>query len=144
MEDPYEFQDKSFEQQLHSILLTQEIIKNKTGITIHSFGAPCNHIDENTLIALSQVPEITTWFYGTKNEFNTNLPRRIEFEKEVGKTDLFFFIEQYKKLIDKKLLVIQAHPYYWHKLSFYEFYLFVLLLKKEGYTFIFPSEVINA
>lgn len=140
----YEFFEKSVEDQRDSIQKTQKLVQEHTGILLNSFGAPCNHIDVNTAIALKDFPEIKYWFYGLDdNSPATNIKRIIDMENGVGKPDFYFFRKQWNKLpkSPNMYFTLQGHPLMWSGRSFLHFRCIVAFLKHEGCYFILPEEI---
>lgn len=138
----YEFFDKSEDEQETYIRKTQNIVFKKTGIILNIFGAPCNHIDEHTKLALEKIPEIKYWFYGIDDFNGCNIKRVIDMELGVGNPNFRYFTEQLQLLnSDKKILVIQGHPYMWNYEQWFNFKLIVLYLKQAGCKFIFPNDI---
>lgn len=137
--NPYEFFEQSVDYQVDCIGKTQNIIKHLTEVEPVTFGAPCNHIDKNTEIALMHFPIIKNWFFGIENStIKNNLKRTIDIENGVGNPDWSFFKEKYK---NQQFLVLQAHPYMWDISKFEEFKKIIKFLKSENYVFIFPKEI---
>ncbi len=138
----YEFIDKTKEEQENFINKTQKIVFDKTGINLEIFGAPCNHIDENTKLSLELIPEIKYWFYGMEQFKKCNIKRVIDMENGVGKPDFTYFINNLKNLDNKnQVLTLQGHPYMWKLEQQFNFYLIIKFLKKANCEFIFPSEI---
>lgn len=139
----YEFFEKSTEEQLQSIKKTQCIVKEKTGITLIAFGAPCNHIDQNTKNAIEKVNEIKIWFYGLDDAVDKiSLKRTVNLEYSCGKISYEFFVNELRytqKL--PKILILQAHPNAWDKKSFKEFEHIVDFLEKSHCEFVLPKEL---
>ena len=98
--EEYEFCNRSVNEQYNFLKQTQEIVKNKTGIILDTFGAPCNHIDDNTAKALEKFSEIKNWYYGL-NSSKRIFHRYIEIEDGVGNPDFFQFKKQWHNLTPK-------------------------------------------
>ena len=138
----YEFFNKPEEEQEVLIRKTQDIVRDNTGVVLDSFGAPCNHVDDNTRIALESITEIKYWFYGKENYNSFNIKRLIDMEISVGKPNFKFFINRLRSLKDDTgVLTLQGHPYMWGLEQWFNFKLIVLFLKRVGCKFIFPNEV---
>lgn len=138
----YEFFDKPQNVQEDFIKKTQDIVLDKIGINLNSFGAPCNHIDENTKLALENVSDIKYWFFGLEDFKGVNIKRLVDMENGAGNPDFIFFLDNLKNLkTDYNILTIQGHPYMWNKLQKFNFRLIVKFLKKINCEFIFPEDI---
>lgn len=138
----YEFDGQNVDTQMRFMKATQDIVKEKVGIVLDTFGAPCNHIDNNTPLVLDKIPEIRYWYYGNEDSAKLNIKRTIEIENGVGNPKFKFFKRNFETLLDKpELLTLQIHPNAWNKAHFLEFILCVEYLKKCGCKFINPSDI---
>lgn len=139
----YEFFDKPADVQEKSLRRTQDLMRQKTGITLNAFGAPCNHVDQNTALALKNLPEIKFWFYGLDNFGGTVIRRVIDMENGVGNPDFAFFKTQWAQLpkTENMYFTLQGHPYMWGKTAFLQFRCIAAFLKHEGCRFILPEEL---
>lgn len=120
-EEYCEFSNTTVEYQLEHLQLTQEIAKKKFGIVLNTFGAPGNAIDQNTITALEQIPEIKIWFFGNVKSNKLVLPRYCDIEYPCGYPDYNKFINNINLNSSKDLLVLQIHPNNWNDNSFAEF-----------------------
>ena len=133
----------SVEEQIKSLQKTQDVVKDKSGIVLNTFGAPCNYINGNTTIALKNIKEIKYWYFGFPNNMNTNIPRFANIEKTVGNPDLKFFQKSLEKLApqSKQIVTLQIHPYMWDSLDFLQFEVCIAYLKSLGVEFITPDDL---
>lgn len=133
---------KSKEDQTESLKTTQNIVKNKTGVTLDTFGAPCNEINENTTTVLNESPEIKYWYYGNPEYKRINLKRIINIENGVGNPDFYFLKDNWKNLKSKNdIIVLQVHPNMWDKNQFLHFRVCIKYLKSLGAEFITPKDI---
>ncbi len=137
-----EFKNKNMTYQLEALQNTQRIVAEKIGLVLNTFGAPCNHIDDNTLDAMERIPELRYWYYANPKTTKINILRSFELEKGVGKPNYDFFVENWTKCTNKaRILTFQIHPNMWSQDAFAEFEKIVLFLKKKGCRFITPNQV---
>lgn len=139
----YEFDGPAESDQYELIIKTNELYNNITKKKLNTFGAPCNHIDNNTNLALSKIPDIKFWYYGKDNESNTNLIRSLNIETDIGCPNFKFFIEQVRnaKIINNPL-ILQCHPNAFEKKHFLELKLIIRFLLKNNCKFITPDDLI--
>lgn len=133
-----EFKNTQYEYQKSHILKTQELVKNKLKLNIHTFGAPENAIDDTTNRVISEINNIKVWYFGLNNSDKLTLPR-------VSNIEFPFFHPNYLKFkanynCDKPYLVLQIHPTSWNKKRFDEFKKIIEYLIAMDVTFINPYE----
>ncbi|UCF64393.1 MAG: DUF2334 domain-containing protein [bacterium] len=133
-----EFYGTSYEFQKDHIVRTQNLAKEKLGITLHTFGAPGNAYNENTLKALEEVPDIKIWYFGLEDFSRLALRRLGEIEYIVGFPDFDRFMTNYDP--EKLYLVLQIHPNNWDEKMFEEFNKIIEFLIQNNVTFINPYE----
>ena len=138
----YEFVKQSVSYQETQIRKTQDIVYQCTQLRLNVFGAPCNHIDSNTKLALENIPDIKFWFYGLEDYKGVNIKRVIDMENGVGNPDFIYFLDKLSKFnTSPQILTLQGHPYMWKRKQRFNFYLIVQFLLKSGCTFILPHEI---
>ncbi len=141
-----EYRGEKQEDQKESILKTQQLVKEKTGIILRSFGAPYNSTDECTAKVLNEIPELKVWMYKETNvptdKFLLNRIKEVNIEYPVHQPDFEKLKAGYEKFKTEPILIIQGHPRSWteDKNRFEVFKKIILFLKKEGVTFITPYE----
>jgi len=114
----HEFWNTSYEEQKQHLLKTQDLAKEKLGITLHGFGAPGNNIDDNTVAALEEIPDIKFWYYGNENSNKLVFPRRIRVETSTGVADYDKFIADSR--VNDDILTLEIHPACWDDPNRYE------------------------
>lgn len=142
-----EFRDR-LESQLASLKKTQDIGKEKLGITFAAFGAPFNQINGDTARALRSNGELKLWLYGYSRVAKEGgytgivLPRVINLETPVHQPNFKAFKEQYDKGSLGECIVLQGHPQSWasEKTRFENFVQIIDFLQKQGCVFTTPSE----
>ena len=138
----WEFYGSDSISQRDHIAKTQQLAREKLGITLNTFGAPCNKVDEETAQALAQLPEITTWIWNSEvktEKFVISNETRINAERETGVVDLEFFKSNYNA--GKEYFVIMLHPYSWQKEQWQAFSGMVSFLKEKEVGFVTPGEI---
>jgi peptidoglycan/xylan/chitin deacetylase (PgdA/CDA1 family) len=141
-----EFRGKNLEEQAESILKTQQLAKEKLGITMQTFGAPYNSTDSNTIEAIEENSELKIWLYkDTELETSKYLLNRIpevNIEYPLHIPDFAQFKAGYEKYRDEPILIIQGHPRSWTEDEdrFENFKQIILYLKKEEVIFTTPYE----
>ena len=134
----WEFQNTSYDRQLEHITKTQELAKVKLGITLHTFGAPHNHVDENTLKALEEIDELKVWLYGNPSFSKLNLGYTVRTEFPTHNPHYDKFVENYKS--DLRCFVLQVHPNSWGDERFVQFEKIIEFLTGKGVTFVKPYD----
>jgi peptidoglycan/xylan/chitin deacetylase (PgdA/CDA1 family) len=141
-----EFRGKNLNEQLSSIVRTQELAKEKLGITLHTFGAPYNSTDEFTTKALAEITDLKVWLYKETSvpteKYLMNRISEVNIEYPVHQPDFEKFKAGYEKYKTEPILIIQGHPRSWTEdiNRFEEFKKIILFLKQEGVTFTTPYE----
>ena len=140
--DVCEFKGTGLAHQREHLAKSQDVFREKTGITMHTLGTAGNARDADTPTVLAERPDITVWIYG--DEKNTGgklvLRRTFNLEYAVGKIDFNKFATQYQKRRLDSYAIIQGHPNMWNDASFAEFKKVVEQLLADGWTFTTPHE----
>jgi peptidoglycan/xylan/chitin deacetylase (PgdA/CDA1 family) len=125
---------------------TQRLAKEKLGITLTAFGSPFNVQDANTEVAMAEVPEIDTWFFGPakrKGGKQVILPRVANLEHPTMKPSSAGLIKDFEKNgRGAEVLVLQGHPNGWSPEQLEEFRKAVRYLKGQGCEFLTPAEYV--
>jgi len=130
-----EFKDTPYEEQLMHLQKAQSLFKDKFGITLRAFNAPCMEFDENTSRALADIEDIKIWFYGKTGSSKFCLERKGNIEFPTGHPDYSRFIERYNqdRLEQYDHLALQLHPGWWDDRRWQEFEKIIdFLLEKEA------------
>ena len=130
----YQYQKQNFDK-------AQNMFKEKTGIILDGFCAPCGMITVEIRRLLREHPEIKTWLYGdTKNsEGKFAFGRTCNLECRVGVVEVAPFVAQYKTQRTRDYIMLQGHPYMWSDESFAAFGRILDQLEKDGWTFVTHS-----
>jgi Uncharacterized protein conserved in bacteria (DUF2334) len=134
-----EFYNTSYEYQKNHLLITQNLAKAKLDITLHTFGAPGNAIDTNTLRVIDENSDIKVWLNGDEHSQKVVL-------KEGGcfiEYPIFFpsyqnFLADYDP--NKVYYLFQFHPNEWNDQGFEEYKKIIIHLIQMDVTFITPYE----
>lgn len=125
---------------------TQVLAKEELGLTLTAFGSPFNVMDANTEVALDEVPEIETWFFGPskpKTSTKVILPRVANLEHPTMKPSAEGLIKDFEKNgRNAAVLVLQGHPNGWGPDQLEEFCKAVRFLQAQGCTFLTPAEYV--
>lgn len=135
-----EFFNTSLEHQRAHLGDTQRLAEHHLNLTLTTFGAPGNHIDDNTLAAVDDIPELTVWLYGDPRTKKHNLVRTINVEHPTHYPDFDAFRDSYSE--DIPLLTLQLHPGGWGDDRFRTFKQIVTFLKAHGCLFSNPAAVV--
>lgn len=132
-----EFQNTTVEYQLNELKKTQDIVKEKTGITLKAFGAPGNAFDDNTGVALDMIPEIKMWIFGNRSSKKFAFIYK-SMENSKLQPDFEQFLKGYDK--DAEIIVYQMHPKAWNDESFAVFVKCIDYLESNNVRFITMSD----
>ncbi len=87
--------------------------RERLGIELRTFGAPGNAIDDDTVTAIRDVPQLDAWFFGRPGTQATVLPRLLEIEEKVGvvrEPDAFFTALDRERATVPPVITLQVHP----------------------------------
>ncbi len=141
--DDAEFSGKPYDYQFERMKKAQDVVKDKFGITMHSFGAPGNNVDETTADVIRDIPEIKTWMYNKNISPPQNvigLGNRVNIENSDRVVSLSSFKELYANNSNAEYIVSQLHPHRWSTNSLIEFEKIVDFLKSKNVVFILPYD----
>lgn len=150
-----EFDGSTSEYQTNHLQMTQNFMEEKLQIQCHTFGAPYNRTDKNTLKALHSCPEICIWFCLKSLEkeekqdwANPDDNLTSNFNKVLLDVDYYFYkifpiekmIHNYSKDELKPYIVIQVHPLMWKNKNFDDFESLINFYKSHKTTFMTPYQ----
>ena len=136
-----EFYKTPYDYQKDHLTKTQKLAKEKLDITLHTFGAPFNSLDENTTRAIDELDDIKVLFcFSGKVESNKFVLRNLcKIENRISKSKVGISFEQLNSCdLNKDYLVLQLHPTQWDNEAFEEFQKIIDYLIKENVTFTTP------
>lgn len=141
--ESWEFKNRDAISQRHNLRFTQDLIFEKTGIVLRTFGAPYNRTDLVTGDALNEMDEIKIMYFatGSPNFSGMTLNDRVNLERKTGVVaSLDAFKVSYAAKEDREIIVLQGHPAYWKEEDLDKLKQIVDFLKAEGRQFITPWE----
>ncbi|MBL8995512.1 MAG: hypothetical protein JNM63_19350 [Spirochaetia bacterium] len=140
---PYtEFSGPPYEEQKKNFSRACEVTKEKTGLTIRSFGSAGNSWDDTCIQVMKEFPEVKIWLFGEARGKSDKflIPRLVELERAPGRADYANFLKGYAKQRTSEALLMQGHPAMWTDEAFEEFKKVYELLAREGWEFVTPYE----
>ncbi len=141
-----EFHGSSYEHQFEHLKNSQDLGREKLGLTFATFGAPFNATNELTVKALSELPELNVWLYGQKNPPAglRTLKRnyKINLELKTGQLNLEQFKTAYLSNHPGAVLVLQGHPMLWDDAEFEVFKEIIDFLESQNVRFALPRDFI--
>lgn len=139
--EPYEF-ERSFLSQVFSIKRTQTLSRKLLKFDLIGFGAPANHINKITALALLCFPKIKYWFFG-KGIGKHCFERSVEIEFPCGNVNFEKFKYAYEKWgQNRNLLIYQCHPNMWSNHDFEQFEYIIEFMKQHDFEFVLPKDVL--
>ncbi len=133
-----EFFNRPYEEQRDHLRATQSMMRERSGIVLHGFGAPGNAIDASTLRLIDETDDIVYWLYGDSTSRKQVLRRVADIENDHNVPDYATFVATYKP--DAECIVYQVHPWFWTAARLAEFAKCIDDLVAAGVTFMLPSE----
>lgn len=136
----------SYEEQKATLEKCQKLAKEKLGFPLKSFGPHWSGTNANTVRAISEVPEITTWMYGDPKTAKAGgkyiYPRYLALEHKTFLPDVEKFKTSYKELVKThKCFVLQGHPLAWGKDDRWKNFVAIIeFLKSQHCEFMTPTE----
>lgn len=142
-----EFSGTDKEHQGRHFQLTQELAKQKLGLTFRTFGAPFNATDAVTAGVLAESPEIRVWLQGDSKAPAGKWVARIDYavniETPVHKPNYEALVKGYEagSKNPPRYYVLQGHPMSWDEAAFAEFVRIIDFLTAKGCRFVLPAEL---
>ena len=133
-----EFQNTPYEYQKEHLLKAQSLTKEKLNITLRTFGAPENAIDDNTTKAMEEVDDLKIWFFGKPEYSKMLLSIWGTVESPTCNPNYEEFIKHYFPTVD--YYVLQIHPWIWTDEQFGIFEKILDYLIQQEVTFLLPYE----
>ena len=139
-----EYNASSYESQKESFGKTCDLLKEKTGITIKSFGSPFNNADETTVKVINEnFPEIKCLMLVAdplEEASMTNIKVRANIESQTGVVSYDGFLQNYEKQKRASAVILQGHAGMWKDADREEFKKILEFLKEKNATFMTPSQ----
>lgn len=138
-----EYHGSDYDSQYENFNKTVQLLKDKCGITVTSFGSPFNNSDATTAKMIGEkFPQITNVMlsadYGEHGFLR--LPTRADIEPATGDVSYDRFIVNYEKLKRSPYIVLQGHAGMWDENDLAEFQKVITFLKERGSVFMTPTE----
>ena len=137
-----EFHGPGYDQQKQHLSRANQLAREKLGLTMRSFGAPFNSIDETTLKVLAEDPDIQVVMFADRVPGKVALPRvfAVNIENPTFVANYPKFVEGYVHNMTFPVFVIQGHPNSWDDNRFNNFVQIVDFLQSIGAEFTLPSD----
>ena len=136
-----EFHNTSLDHQRHHLKETQRLAKERLGLTFTTFGAPGNHIDDNTWLAVDAIYDLIVWLYGDTRSTAHILERTSNIEQPTHYPNFEGFRNDYRA--DIPVLTLQLHPGGWDDDRFENFKSILRLLGDQDVGYINPTETLS-
>lgn len=136
-----EFRNTCFDYQSRHLLATQEMARARLAITLTTFGAPGNQIDDVTTRAVDEAPDITVWLFGNRNSHKRVIPRLVDIEAPLGTPNFDVFVREYQQNRAHDVLALQCHPYDWTDVDMKELDRVIAFLRAQHASFVLPREL---
>jgi hypothetical protein len=138
-----EFRGTTLEYQINHLQWGLDEADN-IGIDMHSFGAPFNAVDDNTITALSFFPEISSIFYQPTVPGKTTFYRNLNLESSPGQ---IYSLEEFKQLYTeqawREVLALQLHPLEFSEEEWTRLSSILRFLAEENRRFTTPTGYVN-
>lgn len=139
-----EYHASSYEKQKESFEKTCTLLKEKTGITITSFGSPYNNCDETTVKVINEnFPQIKCLMLVSdplEEALMTNVKVRADIEPKTGTVSYDGFTTNYEKQKRANAVVLQGHAGAWKDSDREEFKKILAFLKEKNAVFMTPTQ----
>ena len=145
--DVFEFKNASYQAQKQHFDSAHWLVKKYLGIEMTAFGAPYNATDSTCLRVIAEHGGYkAVMFSRIKVSFEIPfalLNNNVAIEKETGKPDFAYFMEQYTKHPEYQTsnMVLQGHPPYWTEEGFAEFKKILDFLDEKKCRYVLPSQL---
>lgn len=135
---PSELCWRSYSEQKFYIEQTQNIVKEKLGVTLTTIGTPGNERDKNTLRAVESVKDIDTWLFGDEKYSKCMHKRTVYLEKPFPMPSLNHVIDGLMHIDNVDCVVLECHPQMWKDSEWKTFFKIMDFLKKNNAQFVLP------
>jgi peptidoglycan/xylan/chitin deacetylase (PgdA/CDA1 family) len=141
-----EFFGTSLDYQTSNFRKADSLVKVQLGIQMHTFGAPNNSNDSNSIKAIEKNTSYKVLFFSKVTPTYTagliNLTQRVNMEINTGLPDSAFFVKNYLANRTKysDYMVLQAHPPFFSAESYVQFTKCIDYLIKQGCEFVLPYD----
>ena len=133
--------DSDYNAQKESFRKTCDLLYQKTGITITSFGSPWNNANETTVSVIeNEFPQIKCLMLVNASSSITNVRARANIETSVGVVSYESFVSNYNAKLGEDAVILQGHAGAWNDDSREQFKSILTFLKWKNATFMTPSQ----
>lgn len=136
-----EFRNTSLDHQQQHLAETQRLAQERLELTLTTFGAPSNAIDDNTCQAVDEIEDLTVWLYGDARSNAHILERSINIEQPTHYPNFEGFRNDYSP--DIPVPTLQLHLSSWDEDRFTNFHQILDALADRDTTFINPVEILE-
>lgn len=141
-----EFFGTSYDYQTSNFRKADSLVKVLLGIQMHTFGAPNNSNDSNSIKVVEKNTSYKVLFFSkvtpTHSTGLMNLTHRVNMETNTGLPDSAFFVKNY--LVNRTkysdYMVIQAHPPFFSEENYVQFTKCIDYFIKQGCEFVLPYD----
>jgi len=142
-----EFYGTSYDFQYAHFNMADQAVLKYIGIQMHTFGAPFNFIDTNTIKVISKNKNYkVVIFSGANRTYRSNgivyLNNRVDMENGAGNLNYDYFVTQYQKYKNKfpDYMILQGHPNGWDANKKAQFDQIIAYLIAQKCEFVLPYE----
>jgi len=133
-----EFRTSSYQHQYEHFKKSLDLVQDRLGITMRTFGAPGNRSDKVTVSVINQFPQIEIFlfpFYSDSTSRQLLLKSRVDMERGTGNMNYEFFIKNYTANSGRPYMILQGHPGVWKEEGFEILEKIIDFLNEKGVTF---------
>jgi len=138
-----EFRNMPYQHQYEHFKKTLDLVYEKFGIIMHTFGTPGNKSDSTTNIVINQFPQIEVYLFPFLSDTTNKqllLKSRVDMEQGVGNINYEYFVKNYTERAGRPYMVLQGHPAMWKEEGFNTFGRIIDFLRTKGIDFMTPYE----
>ena len=138
-----EFRNMPYQHQYDHFKKTLDLVYEKCGIIMRTFGTPGNKSDSTTNIVINQFPQIEVYlfpFFSDSTNKQFLLTSRVDMEQGVGNINSEYFVKNYNARAGRPYMVLQGHPAVWKEEGFDALTRIIEFLKTREVTFMTPYE----
>jgi peptidoglycan/xylan/chitin deacetylase (PgdA/CDA1 family) len=137
-----EFRNMPYEKQYEHFAKTLQLVQEKCGITMTTFGTPGNKADSGTTKVINQFPQIKVYLFPFIKDPAAKqllLTGRVDMEQGTGKMNYDFFVKNYNSNAARPYMVLQGHPGAWKEDGFETLSKIIDFLNSRGVIFMTPA-----
>lgn len=139
--------ERSFEEQLNSLRMTDSLANVKLGVKLTAWGPHWSEVNEYTDLALSKIPQIKITFGFPQNPVffkGVVIPYKISLEYPTHNPNFEAFKANYLNKKDElDFFYLQGHPMSWDDTRWDNFVKVIEFLESENVNFVTPAELLE-